>query len=122
MGESRGIHAGVGPVRHHYLLMALLLSIPLSGACTNIYIPEDCWCQPKFPAALPKLVSIVQTLGDLVGRSTRDKEPLVNAWVYGGRSEVLALGDVELVGINTIGRVGDRDVGAVKYVRFCQLM
>ena len=55
----------------------------------------------------------------LVG-STGDEEPLVNAWVYGGRSEVLALGDVELVRINTIERVGDRDVGAVEYIKFCQ--
>ena len=89
-------------------------------ACVRIYIPGGCWYQPKIPAALPKLISIVQILGNLVGRSTRDEEPLVNAWVYGGRSEVLALGEVELVGINTIGRVGDRDVGAVEYVRFCQ--
>lgn len=121
MGESRGIYAGVGPVRHCYLLIGLLLSIPLFGVCANIY-PWGCWYQPKIPAALPKLISIVQILGNLVGRSTRDEEPLVNAWVYGGRSEVLALGEAKLVGINTIGRVGDRDVGAVEYVRFCQLI
>jgi hypothetical protein len=90
--------------------------------CVRVCIPGDCWRQPKFPAALPKLISIVRVLGNLVGRSTRDEEPLVNAWVYGGRSEVLALGDVELVRINTIERVGDRDVGAVEYVRFCQLI
>ena len=74
----------------------------------------------RFLLSSQNLISIVQILGNLVGRSTRDEEPLVNAWVYGGRSEVLALGGVELVGINTIGRVGDRDVGAVEYIKFCQ--
>ena len=74
----------------------------------------------RFLLSSQNLISIVQILGNLVGRSTRDEEPLVNAWVYGGRSEVLALGDVELVRINTIERVGDRDVGAVEYIKFCQ--
>jgi hypothetical protein len=48
---------------------------------------------------------------ELVGRGTRDVEPLVDAGVDGSGRLVLALGNVELAGVGAVGRVGDGSVG-----------
>lgn len=53
-----------------------------------------------------------------LGRSSRDKEPLVDAWVDWSRSNVLALGDGwELLLGDTAWRLGNGEVGTVDAVR-----
>lgn len=49
----------------------------------------------------------------LVGGSSRDEEPFVDARVNGSGQQVLALGDVELAGVGAVGRVVDRRIGAM---------
>jgi hypothetical protein len=48
---------------------------------------------------------------ELVGRGTRDVEPLVDAGVDGSGSLVLTLGNVELASVGAVGRVRDGGVG-----------
>jgi hypothetical protein len=54
----------------------------------------------------------VEVFSQLSGRRARDEEPLVDAGVDGSRVKVLAARDVEGVGVDAIGRVWDRHVGA----------
>ena len=49
-------------------------------------------------------------------RSSRDVEPLVNAWVDGRRRLVVAFRDVELAWIHTIWAARDGSVGAATHV------
>jgi hypothetical protein len=48
---------------------------------------------------------------ELVGRSAGNVEPLVDARVNGSGRLVLALGNVELARVGTVGRVRDGSVG-----------
>jgi hypothetical protein len=58
----------------------------------------------------PVLVPGANLLLRLVGRSTRDIEPLVDAGIDRARRLVLALWDVERAGVGALGRVGDGGV------------
>jgi hypothetical protein len=68
-----------------------------SSTCTVLLV-ESCCGSSRHPLVL-------------VGWGTGDVEPLVDAGVDRGGCLVLALGDVELAGIGTVGRVRDSGVG-----------
>ena len=50
----------------------------------------------------------------LLARSAGDEEPLVNAWINRSRRQVLALGDIKLARVNSVGRVRDSDISAAE--------